>query len=187
MTAQPILRQSEPPTGPIFPVPPVDIRIEEALNSADLVAFYEANRIEFVMLVAVMYANFLDKTVKLLPKRPKGDKLYVVFCSALKMVFTAAPPLAAYNLGISDGGNNLALQFLWLHLKRQGLTTWQDFYSETNHDARIDLLIKDFVHFLTARSFQDGACQLAADTAQLEEARRTISAINYGVKKLNKL
>jgi len=175
---------------PIFPIPPLSPLAIGALESADLVRFYERNHGEFAMLVCVFYAKFLESTEQLRQKSPSPEKLFRLFCAEIQTMLTAASPQAAsFQVERRPSEvNGLAFEVLWNHLRRQGLTTWQDFYGDgRRRPPKVIGLVSDFVHFIVARGFENGARTCVSDASKLTHAQGIIRDINRGARQMKKL
>ncbi len=189
MTSSTAVVHTEPPDSiPIFPIPALSIPKLQALGAVGLEKFYELNRQEFVMLVSVVYVGFLEQTSGMRKKKPSPEKLYKVFSASIQMVLTAASSRERslrIKMQQEPGSNGLALEFLWNHMRKEKVFTWQDFYADDGDKApKADGLVKDFVHFLIANAFRDGATTYISDDSRMLEARRVVEAINRGKQKL---
>ena len=184
-----------PERVPIFSIPERSLLAVEALRVTGLDRFYELNRNEFTMLVSVVYVGFLQQTEQLRKGKPAPRKLYDILFSNIKMFLTVASPqwesLQLEKPGKSNRVevNGLASEFLWSHLKREGLLAWQDFYADDKRkNPKVEGLVDDFVHFVIAKGFEeDAATFYISDESKLQQARRVIQAINRGDRSLKSL
>jgi hypothetical protein len=164
----------------------------EAIRATGLDRFYDLNRDEFAKLVGVAYVGFLERTEDLRREGPAPKDLFTMFHGDIYMFMTAASPqresLRFERPGTGDviDENGMAREFLWNHLRREGLLTWQDFYAEGKKaNPKVKSLVEDFVHFLVAKAFEDGAATICiSNESNLREARRIIEDINRGRRKL---
>jgi len=189
MTSSTAVVHTEPPDSiPIFPIPALSIPKLQALGVVGLEKFYDLNRQEFVMFVSVMYVAFLEQTSEFRKKKRPPDKLYDMFCANVQMVLTAASSREKslrIKVQQEPGSNGLALEFLWNHMQKERVFTWQDFYADDGDKApKADALVKDFVHFLIANAFRDGAVAYISDDSRMLVARQVVEAINRGKQKL---
>jgi hypothetical protein len=139
------------------------------------------------MLVCALYSGFVEETKELRQRKPKPDTLFELFCTNVYAVFTAAnPQRVAFMVEKGEVDvNGIAFEFLWEHLRRQGILTYQDFYGNgKRHPSKVVCLVRDFVHFVAAKGFENGAANCASDPSRSQEARRFVLEINTGVRKL---
>jgi hypothetical protein len=164
----------------------------EAIRATGLDKFYDLNQDEFAKLVGVVYVGFLYRTADLRSERPALETLFGMFQAEIYMVMTAASPQRE-SLGFERpetrdviDGNGMAREFLWNHLRREGVVTWQDFYAEGKKtNPRVKGLVNDFVHYVIARAFADGAATTyITSESNLREARRVVEDINRGRRNL---
>ena len=192
MSSGPVTALTGPPAQvPVFPIPKLSMFTLEVLEKAGLREFYELNVSEFKSLVAVLYVGFMEQSDELRKKKPNPEKLYKLFCSHVYVVLTAANPQAE-SLRLDPPKlteeNGIAREFLWNHMRREDVLTWQDFYSETKRkNPKAEALVHDFVQYIVNKAFADDTAGLIADKARLTEARRVVQEINRGKKKLRSI
>jgi hypothetical protein len=137
MSSQAVSAHTKPPDPvPVFTVPDMSLFAIEAIRRTGLEQFHDQNHKEFTMLVSVVYVGFLEHTAELRKQKPTRKSLFKLFFANIKMVLTASSPQRE-SLQMEKPGkanvkavNGIAREFLWGHLKREGVLTWQDFYSE---------------------------------------------------------
>lgn len=169
---------------PVFPVPALSPLAEGALEAAKLIEFHGKNRDVFAKLVCVLYADFLERTKDIRRRNPKGERLFALFCGHLEMVLTAASSQVEKRPG---GENGLARALLLDHLRREGLAVWQDYFASGKHPPRVVQLMKQFVHYIAWKGFEDGAANHASNPTEVANARRVIEEINRGERELRPL
>jgi hypothetical protein len=189
MSTHAVAAHTGPPDPiPIFTMPglsPLDVA---ALQTAELSEFYELNRADFTKLVTTLYVAFLERTAELRKKKPAPEKLFTLFCADVQMVLTAASPQWE-SLQIErpekSNENGLARAFLWNHMRKENVLTWQDFYAEGKREIpKAKQLVSHFVHFVVVRAFEDGAVPCIPDPACVRQARNVVQEINRGKKDL---
>jgi hypothetical protein len=177
---------------PCFPIPPLSLFGLNGLLRLKLNLFYERNVDDFIMLVCVLYAGFVERNAQEpLEGKRAGRKLFRRFCGELKMLLTAARPQSeALSIERPEKSaanvNGLANEFLWNHIKSEGLATWQDYYAGSKKYEVVGRLVDDFVHFVIERAFADpGKCAFYLSyESNLQQARRRIRELNEGTTKL---
>ncbi len=183
-----------PEPVPVFPIPELSLLAVQALRAAGLDRFYELNREDFTKLVSVVYVGFMERSAELRKKKPASKKLLSMFCAEIRMFLTAARPQweslqleKPEKSSVSENG--LAAEFLWNHVKKEKLLTWQDFYADGKQKTKVVCLVNDFVHFVVAKVFEqpEKVTFYISDESNLREARQRIQEINRGDRKLKPL